>query len=65
MHFDSPQWVFTVLGLAIIEFLKRLRLGLLERAIESVCYALDGYFTRRQNRPVSFVNAYRVVAKNR
>lgn len=56
-----------MLGLAIVEFLKHLRLVflVLERAIKSVCYKLDGYFIRRQNRLVSFANAYRVVAKNK
>lgn len=63
VHFDNPQWVFTVLGLAIVEFLKHLRLGFLERAIKSVCYKLDNYFIRRQTHPSSFANAYRVVAK--
>lgn len=65
VHFDNPQWIFTVLGLAIVEVLKRLKLGFLEKAIKSACYALDGYFTRRQTRPSSFANAYRVVAKKK
>lgn len=65
MRFDNPQWVFTVLGLAIVEVLKRLRLNFLENPIKSLCYMLDGYFTRRQTRPASFANAYRILAKRR
>lgn len=59
--FESPLWVFTVVGLAAIEVLKRLHLGFAERAVKRLCGALDGLFPRDQKRPDSFAAAYRIV----
>jgi SAM-dependent methyltransferase len=63
--FESPLWVFTVVGLAVIEALKRVHLGLAERPIKQVCGGLDRLFARRQKRPASFAAAYRIVAAKR
>jgi SAM-dependent methyltransferase len=63
--FDSPLWVFTVLGLAGIEALKRMHLGFAERPIKWLCNGLDRHFTRRQQRPASFAAGYRIVAYKR
>jgi SAM-dependent methyltransferase len=63
--FESPLWVFTVVGLAVIEALKRVHLGLAERSIKQVCGGLDRLFARRQKRPASFAAAYRIVATKR
>jgi hypothetical protein len=59
--FESPQWVFTVVGLAVIEALKRVHLGLAERPIKQMCGGLDRLFARHQTRPASFAAAYRIV----
>jgi SAM-dependent methyltransferase len=60
--FESPLWVFTVVGLAMVEALKRMHLGCAEVPVKAVCGALDRIFTRRQKRPASFASAYRIVA---
>lgn len=63
MRFESPLWVFTVVGMAIISFLKILRLGIFERPIRKLCAWADRLFMKRATRPMSFAAAYRVVAK--
>jgi SAM-dependent methyltransferase len=63
--FESPQWVFTVVGLAAIEALKRLHIGFAERPLKQVCGSLDRLFTRNQRRPASFAAAYRIIAYKR
>jgi SAM-dependent methyltransferase len=63
--FESPLWIFTVVGLAGIEVLKRLHLGFVERPIKGLCGLLDRPFTRKQKRPASFAAAYRIVACKR
>jgi SAM-dependent methyltransferase len=62
ISFESPLWIFTVLGLATIEALKRIRLGFLEQPLKDFCGLLDRFFTRHQKRPASFAAAYRIVA---
>ena len=59
--FDNPLWVFTVMGTALIEAIKRLRLGFIEKPIKQGCYWLDRRFTQYQKRPASFAAAYRLV----
>jgi len=63
--FESPLWVFTVVGLAVIEACKRLHLGVLERPIKRICTTLDRLCTRGRQRPASFAAAYRIVARKR
>ena len=60
--FESPLWVFSLLGLAMIETLKRAHLGFAEQMIKRMCHSLDHLFTRDQKRPASFAVAYRIVA---
>jgi SAM-dependent methyltransferase len=65
--FESPLQVFTVVGMAGIEMLKRLHLGFVEQPLEQICGALDHiliWFQKRQ-RPASFAAAYRIVAYKR
>jgi SAM-dependent methyltransferase len=61
--FESPLWVFSVVGSAAVEALKRARLGFAERPIKQLCGSLDRLFMRNQARPASFAAAYRVVAR--
>ena len=63
--FESPLWVFTVVGLAVIEACKRVHLGIIEQPTKRLCAALDRLWTRRQPRPASFAAAYRIVAYKR
>ena len=63
--YQSPLWVFTVVGLAAIEVLKRLHLGFAERPIKLLCSSLDGLFPRNQKRPASFAAAYRIIVCKR
>jgi SAM-dependent methyltransferase len=63
--FESPLWVFTVIGIAMIEALKRMHLGFTERPIKQLCGSLDRLFTRNQKRPTSFAAAYRIIACKR
>jgi SAM-dependent methyltransferase len=62
---ESPLWVFTVVGFAVIAVCKRAHLGFLERPIRRICMAIDRLWTRRQRRPASFTPAYRIVACKR
>lgn len=63
--FESPLWVFTVVGLALIEALKRVHLNFMERPIKNSCEWIDRRFTRHQKRPASFAAAYRLVVAKR
>lgn len=63
MRFESPLWAFTVVGMAVTELFKRVRLGGLERPVRNACAWLDGLFTKRASRPLSFAAAYRLVAE--
>jgi SAM-dependent methyltransferase len=63
--FESPLWVFTVVGYAAIEACKRMRLGFLEQSIKRLAAALDRLWTKHQQRPASFASAYRIVARKR
>ncbi len=61
--FESPLWVFSVVGIAFTEMLRRLHLGFAQRPVEQFCAFLDRLFTRNQKRPASFAAAYRIVAR--
>jgi SAM-dependent methyltransferase len=65
VRFESPSWVFTVVGLAGIIALKRIHLGFMERPIKSLTGWLDRRFTRSQKEPASFAAAYRIVARKK
>ena len=65
ISFESPLWVFTVVGTALIEALKRAHLGFMERPIKQSSEWLDRRFTRHQKRPASFAAAYRLVVAKR
>jgi SAM-dependent methyltransferase len=63
--YESPLWVFTVVGLDVMEVLKRLHLEFAARPIKRLCGSLDGLFPRNQKRPASFAAAYRIVVCKR
>jgi SAM-dependent methyltransferase len=63
--FDSPLWIFTVVGLAVVEGLKRVHLGFTEQPIKLLCGSLDRLFMQRHKRPASFAAAYRIIACKR
>ena len=65
LAFDSPLWVFTVVGHAAVEALKRLHLSFVEQPFERCCGLLDRLLMRSQRRPASFAAAYRIVACKR
>jgi SAM-dependent methyltransferase len=62
--FDSPQWIFTVVGLAAVEAFSRLRLRFLARPIKATCRWLDHMCTRHHPVPRSYAGAYRLVARS-
>ncbi|MEB3830086.1 class I SAM-dependent methyltransferase [Phormidium sp. CCY1219] len=61
ISFDSPLWVFTVVGSAVTEAAKRLGFQLIEQLIKAGCNWLDRRFTQNHNRPAAF--AYRLVTR--
>jgi hypothetical protein len=63
--FESPLWVFTVIGTAVGEALKRVGLGFTQQPIRAFCGFLDRLFTRHQKHPASFAACYRIVARKR
>ena len=65
ISFESPLWVFTVLGSVSGEILKRLSLGFIARQIKRVGNRLDRVFAKHLKHPSSFAAAYRIVARKR
>jgi SAM-dependent methyltransferase len=63
--FDSPLWVFTVIGLALIEVCNRAHLGFMAGPIRRLCGAFDRLVMGRQRRVASFAAAYRITACKR
>jgi len=63
VSFESPLWVFTVVGLAAVEALRRLHLGFLEHPVRRCCGHLDRLFMDQRKGPASFAAAYRLVAR--
>ncbi|MBI3097390.1 MAG: methyltransferase domain-containing protein [Planctomycetes bacterium] len=63
LSFESPHWVFTVVGLAAVEALKRIHLGFLDRPVRRLCGWLDGICMAGRTQPASFAAAYRIVAR--
>ena len=62
IRFDTPVWVFGVIGLALIEMLKRLRCAFLERPIRTLTHWLDRVLQPPRTKPRSFAGAYLIVA---
>lgn len=63
--FDSPLWLFYMVGMAGLHILKRFHLGFLEPNIRSICARCDHFFMSKKNGPASFAAAYRLVARKR
>ena len=63
ISFESPLWVFTVIGSACTQVLKRIHLDFMAPLVKRFCIVLDTVFTHHQKRPLSFAAAYRVVAR--
>jgi len=63
LRFDSPLWVFTIFGIATIELLKRVKLGVLASPLRRTCTWLDRCCTRNRKAPAAFCPAYRIVAQ--
>jgi len=61
-RFDTPLWVFTVLGLAVTEVAKRLGAPFLERPIRELTWRLDRFLQPRRDTPRSFAGAYLILA---
>ena len=62
VRFNTPFWVFSVIGLAVTEMAKRTGLGLLERPIHELAWRLDRLLQPSRQRPRSFAAAYLIVA---
>ena len=61
LYFDSPLWIFTVLGTALVGLLNRMKMGWMGPFVRRVCAWIDFRFTKRSKRPLSFAAAYRLV----
>jgi SAM-dependent methyltransferase len=62
VSFDSPLRVFSVIGLALVEVLRRMGLGFAERPIKRLCRLFDFFFAGNRSHPASFAAGYRIVA---
>ena len=62
VRFDTPLWVFSVIGLAVTEMAKRTGLRFLERPIRELAWRLDRLLQPPRQSPRSFAGAYLVVA---
>jgi SAM-dependent methyltransferase len=63
VRFDTPLWVFSVLGLVFGELIKRIGLGFLERYIREVAWRLDRLLQPKRPKPRSFAGAYLIIAR--
>jgi len=63
VRFDTPLWVFSVLGLVFGEMMKRIGLGFLERFIRGMAWWLDRTLQPKRQKPHSFAGAYLIVAR--
>jgi len=61
--FRSSGWVFTIVGLAVVETFRRARLGFVARPVMQVCSWLDRLRPGGSNRPASFAAHYEIVAQ--
>lgn len=62
VRFDTPLWVFSVVGLAVTEVAKRLGVAIMERPIRDLAWRLDRLLQPKRGNPRSFAGAYLVVA---
>ena len=65
VSFESPLWVFTVMGSVGSQILKRIHLDFMAPLIKRFCIAIDTVLTQHLKQPLSFAAAYRVVACKR
>jgi len=63
IRFDTPLWVFSVFAMVLVEMLKRMRLGFLERGIREGAWRLDRLLQPKRPKPRSFAGAYLIVAR--
>jgi len=63
VKFDTPFWVFSVIGLVVTEIAKWVGFGFLERPIRELTWRLDRLFQPSRSRPHSFAGAYLIVAE--
>jgi SAM-dependent methyltransferase len=62
IRFDAPLWIFSVIGLAVIEMLNRTGLRFLARPVREITWRLDHLVQRQRVSPRSFAGAYLIVA---
>ena len=62
VHFDTPPWVFSFLGLALTEIVKRLGAPTLERPIRDLAWRFDQALQHPPAKPRSFAGRYLIVA---
>jgi SAM-dependent methyltransferase len=62
---DSHRWIFSAVGIVLIETALRTPFGFLAPPVRNLCTWLDEIFTRSHDRPRSFAYTYRAVARNR
>lgn len=63
LRFDSPLWVFSVLGMMLEEPLRRLRLPRVADLLRQACRGLDRRLTAGRKEPAALAAAYRIVAR--
>jgi hypothetical protein len=63
VRFETPLWVFSVLGLAFVEVLKRIGLGFVQDLIQEIAWRLDRVLQPKRPKPHSFAGAYLIVAR--
>lgn len=62
IRFDAPLWIFSVVGMAVIEMFKRMGLSFLMRPVREITRRLDRLVQPQRVNPRSFAGAYLVVA---
>jgi SAM-dependent methyltransferase len=62
IRFEAPLWIFSVLGIAVTEMLKRMGLSFMMRPIREITWRLDRLLQPQRVNPRSFAGAYLIVA---
>lgn len=62
VRFDSPLWVFSVLGNVLAEAALRMKLGFLCPFVRELTRRLDAWLQPRRAKPRAFAGAYLIVA---